>query len=139
MSFVMNASGSARAGMATQPGILDEEHLGRMTLGDRRLEREVLEIFVRHTATMLNLILDRIAERDPAAVAAAAHTMVGSARGVGAWRVAEAAERLERAVDAGGELQLGDAIAALRAASLEVNTAIGVRLADPANRPADCA
>jgi HPt (histidine-containing phosphotransfer) domain-containing protein len=139
MSFAVNPNGPLGAHMATQAGILDEQHLGRMTLGDRRLEREVLEIFVRHTATMLNLILDGIAERDPAAVAAAAHTMVGSARGVGAWRVAERAERLERAVNASGEQQLGDAIAALRAASLEVNTAIGARLADPVSRPADCA
>jgi HPt (histidine-containing phosphotransfer) domain-containing protein len=138
MNFVISPNGPP-ASMDTQPGILDEEHLGRMTLGDRWLEREVLEIFVRHTETMLNLILDRIAERDAAAAAAAAHTMVGSARGVGAWRVAEAAEKLERTVDAGDEQQLGAAIAALRAASLEANTAIGSRLAEPSNRTSDCA
>jgi HPt (histidine-containing phosphotransfer) domain-containing protein len=139
MGFVMIANGSPRTGTDAQSGVLDEEHLGRMTLGDRRLEREVLEIFVRHTATVLNLILDRVAERDPAGAAAAAHTMVGSARGVGAWRVAEAAERLERAVDAGGEQQMREAITALRAASLEVNTVIGMRWVDPGNRTADCA
>ena len=30
--------------------VLDEDHLRRMTLGDRGLEREVLAIFVRQTA-----------------------------------------------------------------------------------------
>ena len=29
--------------------VIDEDHLGRMTLGDRALEREVLEIFARQT------------------------------------------------------------------------------------------
>ena len=33
----------------------------------------------------------------PAAAAAFAHTIKGSARGIGAWRVAEAAEAVERA------------------------------------------
>ena len=136
----MSANGSPRTGNDTQPSILDVEHLGRMTLGDRQVERDVLEIFVRHSATTLNLVLDCIADRDPAAAAAAAHTMIGSARGIGAWRVARAAERLERAVNTGGdEQQLGEAIAALKAANLEANTAIGARLADPANRAADCA
>jgi HPt (histidine-containing phosphotransfer) domain-containing protein len=136
----MSASGFPGTGNDTQPSILDEEHLGRMTLGDRQVEREVLEIFVRHSATTLNLVLDCIADRDPAAAAAAAHTMIGSARGIGAWRVAQAAQRLQRAVNTGGdEQQLGEAIAALKAANLEANTAIGARLADPANRAADCA
>jgi HPt (histidine-containing phosphotransfer) domain-containing protein len=135
----MSANGSPRTGNHIQQGILDEEHLGRMTLGDRLVEREVLEIFVRHSATTLDLILGCIADRDPAAAAAAAHTMIGSARGIGAWRVAQAAERLERALNTGGdEQQWGEAIAALKAANLEANTAIGARLADPANRTAEC-
>ena len=46
---------------------LDEDHLGRMTLGDRRLEHEVLEIFARQNG----LILERIAGAKPGPVAAA--------------------------------------------------------------------
>jgi HPt (histidine-containing phosphotransfer) domain-containing protein len=137
MSFVMSTSGPPRGGPNAERGILDEDHLARMTLGDRRLEREVLEIFVRHSATTFDLILDCIAGQDPAAAAAAAHTMIGAARGIGAWRVAEAAERLERA--AGREQELEEAIAALKAASLEAAAAIGGRLADPEKRAADCA
>ena len=55
---VLSAAGSQRA-------VIDEDHLGRMTLGDRRLEREVLEIFVRQTVIML----ERIAGAEPALAA----------------------------------------------------------------------
>jgi HPt (histidine-containing phosphotransfer) domain-containing protein len=86
-SSAMSAPGSDR-----RRAVIDEDHLGRMTLGDRRLERDVLEIFVRQIAIML----ERIARAEPALAAAAAHTLTGSARGIGAWRVAWAAEHLER-------------------------------------------
>jgi HPt (histidine-containing phosphotransfer) domain-containing protein len=110
--------------------VIDEGHLGRMTLGDRGLEREVLEIFVRQTSIML----DRIEADRPATAAVAAHTLKGSARGVGAWRVAHAAEQLERAVERGAGRDLERAIAALEAVALEANTAIGARLRDLRDR-----
>jgi HPt (histidine-containing phosphotransfer) domain-containing protein len=108
---------------------IDEGHLGRMTLGDRRLEREVLELFLRQTTILLN----RIANADPPLAAAAAHTLKGSARGIGAWRVARAAELLEQAAGgAGGEdgrgLDLAEAVAELKAASLDAGASIGARL-----------
>lgn len=106
---------------------IDDDHLQRMTLGDQRLEREVLQIFVRQSAIMLG----RICSAQPGAAGMAAHTLVGSARGIGAWRVAGAAERLERASRDGGEEQIADAIAELKAASLEATAAIGARLAEP--------
>jgi HPt (histidine-containing phosphotransfer) domain-containing protein len=106
--------------------ILDEDHLARMTLGDRTLEREVLEIFIRQNALMLT----RIADAGPAPLAEAAHTLSGSARGIGAWRVARAAEHLERASGEAGEELLNLAIADLEAASLEAGAAIAARLAD---------
>lgn len=105
--------------------VIDEDHLGRMTLGDRGLEREVLEIFVRQTTIMLN----RITDAEPALAAAAAHTLKGSARGIGAWRVARAAERLEYAAGQGREGDIDGAVEELKAASLEVSAAIGARLA----------
>jgi HPt (histidine-containing phosphotransfer) domain-containing protein len=110
-----------------KPMTIDEDHLGRMTLGDRSLEREVLEIFARQTT----LTLSRIAGAKPASAAAAAHTLKGSALGVGAWRVARAAERLEEAAsgDAGDQV-MNAAIAELEAASFEVRAAIGLRLGD---------
>jgi HPt (histidine-containing phosphotransfer) domain-containing protein len=108
-------------------GSIDHVHLERMTLGDRSLEREVLEIFVRQTA----LTLQRIAGASPARTAAAAHTLKGSARGIGAWRVAEAAERLEQAATGVADAAaLLAAIVELEAASVETRVAIGVHLRD---------
>jgi HPt (histidine-containing phosphotransfer) domain-containing protein len=115
--------------VASDRQIIDDDHLRRMTLGDRRLEREVLQIFVRQTL----LMLERIAGGEPVPAAAAAHTLMGSARGIGAWRLARAAERLERASEQGSEEKLSEAMAELKAASLEASAAIGARLAAAAH------
>jgi HPt (histidine-containing phosphotransfer) domain-containing protein len=125
----MAAPGSAAAGEASQDAgtaIIDKEHLERMTLGDRELEREVLQLFVRQTAMMLY----RIVDAEPAKAAAIAHSLIGSARGIGAWRVAHAAEWVERAAGEASEDQLSEATVELKAASLEASAAIGARLSD---------
>ena len=88
-----------------------------------------LQIFVRQSAMML----ERISGGQPGALGTAAHTLIGSARGIGAWRVAGAAERLERATREGGDEGIGEAIADLKAASLEATAAIGARLAEPSH------
>jgi HPt (histidine-containing phosphotransfer) domain-containing protein len=106
--------------------VLDDDHLGRMTLGDPDLEREVLEIFARQTTLSLN----RLVGAEPARAAAVAHTLKGSARGVGAWRVARAAERLEQAAAGKVDAAIEGAIAQLDAASIEVREAIVARLGD---------
>ncbi len=96
-----------------------------MTLGDRRLEREVLELFVRQATIMLG----RIVGGEPALAAAAAHTLKGSARGIGAWRVARAAELVESAANGeGGTGAMDEAVTELKSASLEASAAIGTRL-----------
>src|SRR5262245_28319092 len=74
---------------------IDLVHLARMTLGDRSLEREVLQLFVRQAA----VLLDRMEAADPDSVPALAHTLRGSAQGLGARRVTAAAEAVERAAD----------------------------------------
>jgi HPt (histidine-containing phosphotransfer) domain-containing protein len=105
--------------------VIDDDHLRRMTLGDQRLEREVLEIFVRQIAIMLT----RIGETDPALTAATAHTLKGSARGIGAWRVERAAERLEEAAAAHPAREaFANAVAELQAAASETSAAIDARL-----------
>jgi HPt (histidine-containing phosphotransfer) domain-containing protein len=115
---------SAAAAAGPVPGVIDEVHLGRMTLGDRGLEREVLEIFVRQAA----LMLERMAVAEPATTAAAAHTLLGSARGIGAWRVACAAERLEQVSREDTSPAMQEAIDEVKAASLEASVAIAARL-----------
>jgi HPt (histidine-containing phosphotransfer) domain-containing protein len=120
------ALGAADSRAEAAATVIDEDHLGRMTLGDRKLEREVLEIFVRQTVIML----ERIAAAEPALAAATAHTLNGSARGIGAWRVARAAERLELAAgvkDAGGA-EFDAAVEELKAATVEASAAIAARL-----------
>jgi HPt (histidine-containing phosphotransfer) domain-containing protein len=122
----MTAS-SASAGSDRQHAVIDDDHLSRMTLGDRRLEREVLEIFVRQTVIMLG----RIAGAEPALAAAAAHTLTGSARGIGAWRVARAAEHLERVANGkSGAAALDEAVEELKSATVEASAAIAARLGD---------
>jgi len=95
-----------------------------MTLGDRKLEREILEIFVRQ----MSIMLERIAGADAARAAAAAHTLSGSARGVGAWRVAEAAELIEQAAVPRSDVALDEAIEELKSACLEASARIVARL-----------
>jgi HPt (histidine-containing phosphotransfer) domain-containing protein len=122
--------------MPARPMTIDEVHLERMTLGDRSLEREVLEIFARQTT----MTLERIAGAGGARAAAAAHTLKSSARGIGAWRVALAAERLEEAAAGqGDETAIAAAIAELEAASFEARVAIGLRLGEADERPAAAA
>jgi HPt (histidine-containing phosphotransfer) domain-containing protein len=106
------------------PSAIDDDHLGRSTLGDRRLQRQVLEIFVRQTAVMLG----RVRCRQPDLTAMAAHTLKGSACGIGAWRVARAAEDLEQAIREGDQPHLDAAVEELEAAVVEANAAIGARL-----------
>ena len=121
-SSVLSAAGSDR-----QRAVIDDDHLSRMTLGDRRLEREVLEIFVRQTVIMI----ERIAGAEPALAAAAAHTLTGSARGIGAWRVARAAEQLERVANGkSGAAALDEAVEELKSATVEASAAIAARLGD---------
>src|SRR5204863_9077647 len=76
---------------------IDLVHLARTTLGDRGPEREVLQLFDRQAT----LLIARMRSAAPAGIAALAHTLKGSARGIGAWRVARAAEALERAGSCG--------------------------------------
>jgi HPt (histidine-containing phosphotransfer) domain-containing protein len=97
---------------------LDVDHLERMTLGEKALEREVLEMFLAQSSRLMVTLASL-----PAETAALAHTLKGSARAIGAFDVAERAAALEAA----GQ---GDdaALAALREALAEARSAIEARL-----------
>jgi len=71
---------------------VDLAHLARYTLGDRALEREVLELFRSQSAAQLERLRAAGSEKDWGDTA---HSLKGSARAVGAWRMALAAERAE--------------------------------------------
>ena len=95
---------------------IDLVHLARATLGDRSLEREVLQLFDRQSA----LLIARLRNAGPDGVAMIAHTLKGSARGIGAWRVARAAEAVELA----GGTETGAALERLAAATDEARSVI---------------
>ena len=97
---------------------IDLVHLARMTLGDRGLEREVLALFDRQATVLVS----RMRSAPPGSVTSVAHTLKGSARGVGAWRVAAAAEAVELA--ASGEGDLSAAITRLAAVAEEARAVI---------------
>src|SRR5215212_1062231 len=98
---------------------IDLVHLARMTLGDRGLEREVLQLFDRQAT----LLIARMRSATPQGVATLAHTLKGSARGIGAWRVARGAEALEVAAGSrSGEIR--EALDHLAAAAEEAHAVI---------------
>jgi HPt (histidine-containing phosphotransfer) domain-containing protein len=97
---------------------IDHAHLTRMTQGERDLEREVLALF----ATQIDLLLGRMRAAAPKSVAALAHTLKGSARGVGAWKLATAADALE--VEAAAGRDPDSAMKRLAAAARQAQTEI---------------
>jgi HPt (histidine-containing phosphotransfer) domain-containing protein len=76
---------------------IDLVHLSHMTLGDRSLERDVLILFERQ----ISLLIDRIETGTAPVAAAAAHTLKGSAKGIGAFALARAAGEVEDAATRG--------------------------------------
>ncbi|TBN55301.1 Hpt domain-containing protein [Hansschlegelia quercus] len=101
---------------------IDVVHLNRQTMGDRNLEHEVLELFRRQARVLLFRFE---ALTSPSERADVAHTLKGSARGVGANRVAFAADELERSAKSGEPT--GRALAELAEAVAEVTSAIELR------------
>jgi HPt (histidine-containing phosphotransfer) domain-containing protein len=106
---------------------VDLVHLSRFTLGERELEREVLELFCTQSLIYLERLNEAQSDKD---WKDAAHSLKGSARAIGAWRTAEAAER--------AEALSGEALASSRALSIrevesslsEAKTYIGSLLKD---------
>jgi HPt (histidine-containing phosphotransfer) domain-containing protein len=92
---------------------LDLVHLARQTLGDRDLECEVLRLFAVQSASMMQRLGALPAEEKRLV----AHTLKGSARAIGAWRVASAAATIEEAAEAD--------LAVLNEAVREANAMIG--------------
>ena len=93
---------------------VDLVHLSRYTLGERTLECEVLELFCTQSLVYLERLREARSDKD---WKDAGHSLKGSARAIGAWRTAEAAER--------AEALSGDALADSRARSIsEVETSL---------------
>ena len=102
--------------LAPDDGPIDIEHLQRMTLGDAGLEQEVLAMFSAQAVGLIGALAGL-----PADAGALAHTLKGSARAIGAFHVADAAEELEALIQSGDDpaqalAELEDAVAQARTA-----------------------
>jgi HPt (histidine-containing phosphotransfer) domain-containing protein len=102
--------------LVPEDGPIDLDHLKRMTLGDERLEREVLAMFAAQSARLIDALAAL-----PAEAGRLAHTLQGSARAVGAFAVADAAAVLEAALTDGDDptdalAELNDQVGQARAA-----------------------
>jgi HPt (histidine-containing phosphotransfer) domain-containing protein len=94
---------------------VDLVHLSRYTLGERALEREVLDLFCTQSLVYLERLQGAANDQE---WKDAAHSLKGSAQAIGAWRAAEAAERAEALA--------GDALATSRRARLvEIEASLG--------------
>jgi hypothetical protein len=117
----------------TDPAI-DVEHLARMTLGQQALEQEVLRLFGQQAEALLA----RMQNSPPAARVTFAHTLKGSACGIGAWRVAAAADSVESGhADQDGNVTLGRLIAAVDEVRAEVAELLRMRASRPSGRSAE--
>ena len=70
---------------------IDLRHLARQTMGDDALRREVLALFT----AQLSSIHGELVAADVAGRGRLAHTLKGSARGVGAFALADCAAAIE--------------------------------------------
>jgi HPt (histidine-containing phosphotransfer) domain-containing protein len=76
-----------------QPEVIDMDHLARYTMGNRELERELLRLFRAQLRTQVSGVAHA---RDAEDWRFATHTLKGVARSIGAWAIADIAEKLEQ-------------------------------------------
>jgi HPt (histidine-containing phosphotransfer) domain-containing protein len=122
---LLTPSGNSGAAEIPAAEVIDLGHLTRMTFGEKRLECEVLALFDRQA----EMLLARMSSASPKATADLAHALVGSARGVGAWRVAAAAQGLELAARDSDPIRVAVSCRALARVIAEARAAIRKRLA----------
>ncbi len=95
---------------------VDFDHLRRYTLGDKGLEAEVLELFLAQLPETIASLRTASTERD---WKMAAHTLKGSSRAVGAWRIANLAQEAESLLCGSQPAACSEAISKLEAAVSE--------------------
>ncbi len=117
------ASVAAEQNAVAVSPVIDRGHLKRMSFGDGSLERELLQLFDRQ----VEILVARMRASDAGVVATLAHTLKGSAFGVGAINVADAADAAERAA-AGSPADLDSALARLAQAGNEARALIAEML-----------
>jgi HPt (histidine-containing phosphotransfer) domain-containing protein len=86
-----------------QAPLIDLVHLSRQTLGDVALENELLRLFIVQAQQYGAWLEEDRAPGDALKRADLTHRLKGSARAVGAFPLARAAEAYEEALRAGGK------------------------------------
>lgn len=103
---------------------IDLVHLSRQTLGDRALETELLSLFERQAAQAIERLQQPNGNGERRWRHDLAHTLKGSARAVGAGRVAAAAQSYEEALfSSTSEMEISVVLAELAAAVEEARKA----------------
>lgn len=129
------APGSSKSARIAVPAAIPEDptappidlaHVARQTFGNRDLEHEILRLFLVQSADLAGRIAST---QSPDECWHAAHRLKGSARGIGAWGVAERAELVERASEM-RRAATGDAVQALAEAVEAANRFIRTHLGD---------
>lgn len=88
----MQAEAPVRADAAKPPRPLDLAHLFQQTMGNRALEIEILDMFCKQlTSSMASF-----AKADASERRRLAHALKGTGRSVGAFLLADIAERIEK-------------------------------------------
>jgi len=120
------ADGAVSSTTAGAAAPIDRGHLAGATFGDSQLEHELLRLFDRQAV----LLIGRIQACDTRLIGGLAHTLRGSAAGIGAWAVASAAEAAEQAASA-ADADRDAAISRLTAAIEEARAEIALLLELP--------
>ena len=87
----------------TQAPIIDLVHFSRQTLGDVALENELLRLFIVQAEQYAAWLEESFPPGDALKRADLTHRLKGSARAIGAFPLATAAEAYEEALRAGAE------------------------------------
>ncbi|WP_333794188.1 Hpt domain-containing protein [Hyphomicrobium sp.] len=108
---------------------IDRAHLGRYTLGSATLEREILGLFLAQLPLGIEQLRFASTDRE---WQIAAHTIKGSARAVGAWRIANLALEAEQTSGVTDEAVREHVLAMLETASEEVESFVETALPETA-------
>ena len=111
-----------RDAVAVAADPIDLKHLGRFTLGDVELEHEVLGLFAGQMPETIEALKVAANDKD---WQIAAHTLKGSGRAVGAWRLADLALQAENIRGAIDRAAAANIVHQIEAAAADVLRYIG--------------
>jgi HPt (histidine-containing phosphotransfer) domain-containing protein len=114
-----------RRKMSSRP--VDLVHLSRYTLGERALEREILQLFCSQSPIYIERLHAARSEKD---WKDAAHSLKGSATAIGAWRAAAAAASAEALPPEASSEARATRLREIESSVREAETYIGVLLED---------